>query len=801
MSVRFKILSGCLALTLLTGVVGLFAQAAERRLGAVAFDIYDNAFMAVSYLREAQIDCARLAAGARKGMPAPASADALSQDILDDLDVVRDRAMSPAGRDEAATLRRLFVSQQPRLAIDPGAGAALQRAFDRLVERFADDGFRYRRGVSRMVAAQIRRTWIAIGCSLLAAVAITALITRTIAPPIRRAVLIAQSIAAGRLDNPITAKGHGETAALLRALSTMQAGIAAGMARINALMAEQAESHATEIAVQHAQMQAALSNMNQGLCLFDEDGRLRVANPRFAELFGLPCLGARSDEVLRGAGLDAIIDASRDGAIAAFSCTLPDGRTIAVSQQAIASGGWVATYENVSERRAAEARLAHMARHDLLTGLPNRLLFSERIERLLAEDKPMPNDLAVLCLDIHRFKTINEMLGHGVADALLRALAQRLQGCVRKGDLVVHLGGDSFAIIQDASSPDAGAQPNAATMLAERIIKATAEPFEIEQHQIVVGASIGVALLQNAVSVQDRDVAGALLKRADLALSRARADGDGGFRFFEPEMDIRMQARRSLEQDLRRAAQENQFELFYQPLMRSSGDVAGFEALLRWRHPERGLVSPVLFIPLAEEIGLMPALGKMVLGLACADAAQWPSSLKVAVNLSPLQFRGCLADEVSEALLASGLAPRRLELEITESVLLQDDEKILETLHAIRDLGVRIAMDDFGTGYSSLGYLQRFPFDKIKIDQSFVRGMIERQDCLAIVRAVIGLGRSLGIAINAEGVETQAQQAMLVNEGCNELQGYLFSRPLPSASVPDMLRALDPISGRQAVDA
>ena len=794
MSIRFKILAGCLALTLLTALLGLFAQVAERRLGAVAFDIYDRAFMAVSYLREAQIDCSRLAAAARGGKHADMAA--LSRELQDDLDVVRDRAMSASGRAQAAALSGQVAVALPRLASDPKAAEPLQAAFDRLVERYADDGFRYRRDVSRMVAAQIGRTWIAIAGSLLAALAITAIVNRTIAPPIRRAVRIAQSIAAGHLDNAIAARGRSEPAELLRALSVMQASIAAGMARIKALMAAQAASHAGEIAAQHAEMQAALANMNQGLCLFGEDGRLKVANQRFAELFGAPVLGASSDAVLRAAGLQAVLEISRGGAVQAFSCDLPDGRSIAVSQQAVASGGWVATYEDVSERRAAEARLAHMARHDLLTGLPNRLLFGEHMHRLLGQ-AIAARGLGVLCLDLDRFKLVNDTLGHGIGDGVLREVAQRLRGCVRKGDLVARLGGDEFAVVQQSAEPDPIVQPNAATMLAQRIIAAIAEPFEVDGHRIIIGTSIGIALMGDATTQQDasgdpNDTATSedLLKRADLALYRAKTGDHGGFSFFEAEMDTRMQARRLLEQDLRQAVAANQFELFYQPLVESGGRLSGFEALLRWRHPERGLVSPAVFIPLAEEVGLMPAIGGLVLRRACADAALWPSHLKVAVNLSPLQFRDTLVEEVASALAMTGLSSRRLELEITESVLLQDDERVLAILHAIRALGVRIAMDDFGTGYSSLGYLSRFPFDKIKIDQSFVRGMTEREDCLAIVRAVIGLGRSLGIAINAEGVETAAQHAALVREGCGELQGFLFSRPRPSSSVPDMLREL-----------
>ena len=820
MPIRTKILAGCLALTLLTALLGIFAERAERRLGFLAFGIYDNAFMSVSYLREAQIDFAQLLPG-RLGAHAPGGASArpaaeLAQEVLDDLDVVRERAMSSAGRSEAEALRRRVAATLPALATNPAGAALVQKAFDHLVETFAGDGFTYRRNVGRMVALQRRQTWGALVASLAAALAITAVITRLIVPPLWRAVQIAQSIADGHLDNPITARGRDETARLMRALSVMQSSIASGMRRIQALMDQQAQSHAGEIAAQHAQMQAALSNMNQGLCLFAADGTLTVANARFAEMFGAPSRGQPSDAVLRAAGLDALLDIARDGQLEAFSCELADGRVMAVSQQPIAGGGWVATYEDVSERRATERRLAHMARHDLLTGLPNRLLFEEHMREALASLGPA-DGLAVLCLDLDRFKLVNDTLGHGVGDGLLRLVAGRLRGCVREEDLVVRLGGDEFAIIQVSRGQDGKVpvllaprlmeQPQEVTMLAQRVIERLSQPFEVEQHQIAIGVSVGIALSTDAnlaaTGPSDPQMPSpqALLKCADLALYRSKADGRGNFHFFEPEMDVRMQARRRLEHDLRLAVSTRQFELYYQPLMESGAGISGFEALLRWNHPERGVVSPVEFIPLAEEVGLIPVIGRWALQQACADAAGWEGDLKIAVNLSPLQFRPGLAAEVADALASSGLPARRLELEITESVLLQDDEAVLATLHRIRALGVRIAMDDFGTGYSSLGYLRRFPFDKIKIDQSFVRGMIEQADCMAIVRAVIGLGRSLGIAIHAEGVETTAQHQALLREGCDELQGYLFSRPRPASEIAAMVQQLGPAASRDLAPA
>ena len=372
----------------------------------------------------------------------------------------------------------------------------------------------------------------------------------------------------------------------------------------------------------------------------------------------------------------------------------------------------------------------------------------------------------------------------------MQAVADRMRACVRETDVVARLGGDEFAIIQVAAK-----QPQGAIILAERLIESMAKPFDIAGHQVVIGTSIGVALAPS-----DGEETEQLIKSADMALYRAKTDGRGVFRFFEPEMDAKMQARRTLELDLRRAFLKSEFELFYQPLVDlESNQVSGFEALIRWNHPTRGLVPPTDFIPVAEEIGLIVPIGEWVLRKACHEAADWPDGIKVAVNLSPAQFKSRgLALAVTSALAQSGLSARRLELEITESVLLLESESTLSTLHQLRDLGVRISMDDFGTGYSSLSYLRSFPFDKIKIDRSFVHDLTERADSIAIVRAVSGLGRNLGMATTAEGVETEEQLGRLRGEGCTEVQGYLFSRPLPApqvlgiiAKVHDQLRVLD----------
>jgi diguanylate cyclase (GGDEF)-like protein len=419
-----------------------------------------------------------------------------------------------------------------------------------------------------------------------------------------------------------------------------------------------------------------------------------------------------------------------------------------------------------------------MAHHDGLTALPNRVLFRQEMERELARARD-GEAVAVLCIDLDHFKRVNDTLGHAAGDALLQGAADRLRACVRETDIVARLGGDEFAIVQVQAE-----QPRAATVLAERLIADLSRPFDIEGHQVVVGASVGIALAPSDGTEADQ-----LMKSADMALYRAKADGRGVLRYFESEMDAKMQARRALELDLRKALVEHEFELFYQPIVDlKSNRVSGFEALLRWNHPTQGLISPADFIPIAEDMGLITPLGEWVLRQACREAAGWPERVKVAVNLSPAQFKSkALALVVTTALADSGLAPDRLELEITESVLLQDNDTVRGILHQLRALGVRISMDDFGTGYSSLSYLRSFPFDKIKIDQSFVRDMGQHDDSIAIVRAVAGLGRNLGMSTTAEGVETNEQLGRLREEGCTEVQGYLFSRPLPASEVPRLL--------------
>ena len=548
-----------------------------------------------------------------------------------------------------------------------------------------------------------------------------------------------------------------------------------------------------ELTEQNRRFNAAIDNMSQGLCMFDSQRRLLVCNRRFAEIYDLPdhlvAPGTTYDDITRfridrgdyaGIHSHAVlvewIAQIEDQKPMMKIQPMPGDRTVAVVHQPMPNGGWVSTHEDTTELQRVQARLAHMALHDGLTGLPNRTLLSQRVET--AAETLWPGcSFAVMCLDLDRFKNVNDTIGHPMGDRLLQAVAERLSDCLDDDCTVARLGGDEFAVLLPT-----GDRPETSTAVAQRICDILGDPFDLDNHQVVVGASIGIA-----IAPQDGRDAGELMKNADMALYRAKHDGRGVYRFFEAEMDARMQARRSLELDLRRAFKQGEFELHYQPLVCLDTDaITGFEALLRWSHPQHGQVSPAEFIPVAEETGLIIPLGEWVVAQACKDAAQWPANTKIAVNLSPAQFRSAnLVNSVFKALAKSGIAPQRLELEITEHVLLQHNETTLGTLHALRDLGVRIAMDDFGTGYSSLSYLRSFPFDKIKIDRSFIKDLSNQDEADVIVEAVASISQNLGMTATAEGVETESQRARVKEAGYAEMQGFLISPARPAGEIMD----------------
>jgi diguanylate cyclase (GGDEF)-like protein/PAS domain S-box-containing protein len=559
-----------------------------------------------------------------------------------------------------------------------------------------------------------------------------------------------------------------------------------------------------QVREQHRRFNAALNNMSQGLCMIDAEYNVIVCNRRYLEIFGFS-----SDEVKPGMSMREIMrrtvavgnqkkmsaDQLYDSFVARLSAgrasvhrQLADGRMLEIINEPMPEGGWVVTYEDITERYQVEQNIARMARHDSLTDLPNRLLFREKMAQGLARVAAGGEAMAVFCLDLDNFKTINDTLGHPIGDALLRAVAERLRSVVGEDDTIARLGGDEFAILQAAASP------YAAEVLAGRVVDVLASPIVIEGHEINTGLSVGIALSPNDGTAADH-----LMKCADLALYRAKAEGRGLFRFFEPEMDARIQRRRALEVDLRRALASGEFHLVYQPQLNlGTNALTGMEALLRWNHPERHAVLPAEFIPVAEETGLIVPLGEWVLRRACAEAAHWPDAIRVAVNLSPVQFRNRgLVVMVTQALAAAGLPATRLEIEITEAALLQKDEMTVAMLHQLRALGVRISMDDFGTGYSSLSYLRSFPFDKIKIDRSFIADIERNGDSEAIIRAIAELGASLGIATTAEGIETKEQLELVRRAGCTEVQGYLLSTPRMAAEVLDLIAGF----GRKAAAA
>jgi len=541
------------------------------------------------------------------------------------------------------------------------------------------------------------------------------------------------------------------------------------------------------------QLDAALNNMPQGLSMFDSQQRLVICNKNYAEMYGLLPEQTRPGTPLRAIlesrvaigntpeKQDFVADhlarvALRESYYAVDETR--DGRIFSISHQLMNNGGWVAIHQDITSQKRVEAELAHMARYDPLTGLANRAVFLAQTNEALARERQLGERFSILMLDLDQFKAVNDSLGHATGDSLLQAVARRFHRIMHDVDRVARFGGDEFALLQIVEKDQDHRE--SAIALADRILAAITEPYDLDGRKVAIGVSIGIT-----VAPDDGCDADALIRNADLALYKAKSEGRNRYHFFEASMEAQARQRRELEDDMRKAIARDEFELHYQTIIDvETGACRGAEALVRWRHPERGLIPPDQFIGLAEESGLIGPLGEWILRRACADAAKWAPHLKVAVNLSPMQFKTSnLLEVMKSALRESGFAPTRLELEITETVLIEKNEENLAVLHQLKNLGASIVLDDFGIGYSSMRYLQVFPIDKIKIDKSFIQSMPNHSDSVAIVCAIAGLARNLDIETTAEGVETAEQFALLRGAGCQMAQGYLFSRPVPASKL------------------
>ncbi|MBY5412864.1 EAL domain-containing protein [Rhizobium leguminosarum] len=545
-----------------------------------------------------------------------------------------------------------------------------------------------------------------------------------------------------------------------------------------------------------------LNNLPLGLSVFDADQRLTLSNTRFRQLFDLT-----EEDVTAGATIadltakmhgteNATVEpgrrtgrhssaSARSSRLRRREWLMDDGRVIQSMVTILSDGSNISIHADITEDRRAAERIAYLAHHDPLTGLPNRIHFREQVDATLTERRP-DQQIALVHLNLDRFKSINNTMGVSAGDKILQQVTERIRASAGSENTLARLGSDEFAILQAGKQ-----QPWNVTALAERIRRELSEPFLHGEKQVELSVSMGIA-----IAPDDGEETDILLKNAGVALSHAKADGRKRERFFASEMEAQMQLRHALEADLRAAMENEEFELHYQPLYDlSQRRICGFEALIRWNHPVRGRVPPMEFIPLAEEVGLIVDIGRWVLRRACNDAAQWPEGIKVAVNVSAIQFSSSdLARDVAEALAAAALSPSRLELEIIESVLMENLSEVLPILHALKERGIRISMDDFGTGYSSLSYLSSFPFDKIKIDKSFVNDIVDNKEAHAIMHAIILLGDALGMRVTVKGVETAAQLALLECEECDEIQGYHISPPRPAREVADLL-SLPPKNG------
>jgi diguanylate cyclase (GGDEF)-like protein len=792
MSIRYKFFFAFSILVALACFLALVGFRGIAMSGDLVVQLYDGPLMGINHARSADstLSEARILTSNRDGgsqADTVKTFQTLVAEIANDLKIVHERiedddvkaALAKAeGRigDWADAELKLLSSRSDGRATAPTALAVTQKgddaatALDGLVERVTGYGFEYRKKAGAAVAAaRTTLLGLAIG-TILAGIMLAIGFSWSMSRPISEAMQVAERVASGNLTDQIVSNRQDELGRLLRSLAAMQSGLKTRADQDYAVMEK---------------LDAALNNMTQGLCMFGPDDRLVLWNERYVKMYRIA-----PGRLFVGCTLEAMLEACKDAGTACKNLALyqaklqeaittrspdnliaelVDGRIVSVTYSATQSGSWVSTHQDITERMQDQARFADLAFHDQLTGLPNRAAFNEHIAGMFDRASADNENFAVLCIDLDRFKEINDVYGRSAGDRFLAEIGRRL-ALACEAAFLARLGDDEFTIVLSGATQPAEA-------LCGRLSSILDAPVRIDEYEIQGSFTIGAS-----VYPQDGADVDTLVANAEAALYRAKVEQRGTIRFFEPAIDRQIRERRSLQRDVALAVEKNELQLHFQPQATTAGEIFGFEVLARWRHPVRGMVSPGLFVPLAEETGAIWPIDEWVLREACREAASWPNPLSIAVNLSPVDFRrGDIPATILSILLETGLNPRRLEIEITEGVLFQDFERAITILRQIKSLGVRIAMDDFGTGYSSLSYLQSFPFDKIKIDQSFIAKIGKNFPADAIIHAIVGLGRALALPVIAEGVETDQQLAFLVKEGCSEVQGYLIGRPQPIA--------------------
>ncbi|WP_185983610.1 putative bifunctional diguanylate cyclase/phosphodiesterase [Aureimonas mangrovi] len=793
MSINVRLFAGSLLIAAIA--LGFFVQSQAGQFGvrSLSWQVFARgveplAAVQAAHTRASTLEARYLATAAQTGRLDAPQADELLAELTIMLDRLGEAAAPlPAGSASLRALDELRFSVSRLRATHGEISERLLRRelsdigirFDSAVTQLRADVVQMRDRTGASLAGAMETQAIGLVVLLAALGVFAAFLSASVAGPLRAAAGVVRSIEED-VERPVTQKGRGHFAEVFGALSSLQSRLAERKREGERMRAAEVARLQDDVERERRRFEATIDNMSEGYCLLDEKRNLVAANGPFRRMFSHLKPGAKASDLAADPALEPVMEPQAPSVVVRETA---EGQVIEVRRHGLSGRGTIITVENVTAQHAASRRIEELAGRDALTGLPNRERLFETLDSAL-KGANTRQDLAVLCVDIAGFRQINAVYGNSVGDTVLRVAAQRLGTLLGEGDVLARTGADEFAVIQTRAP-----QPGGCGTLARAIAQAFAEPVPVDGGEIEIGVGIGMVHLKARGQRAPLDPF-AVMRDGEMAMERAR--GTGGLCLFSEEMRRESEALRQLQADLKLAVPQGQLELFYQPFVDvARGKVSGFEALLRWRHPVRGLVAPGEFIAVAEGMGLIDDIGGWVLGEACRQAATWPEGLAVSVNLSPLQFRSPqLVVKVARALGESGLAPARLQLEVTESVFLDEVEGTLETLSALRALGPTISMDDFGTGYSSLGYLSRFPFDKIKIDQSFVRGMAKPEN-EAIVRAVIGLSSAMGMAVIAEGVETRAQFDLLCREGCREMQGYLFSKPRPVSDLARLILTID----------